>query len=286
MSLLSLSFTAPWVLLALAGAPLLYLLLRVTPPPPQRIAFPPLKLILDLKKPDATPARTPLWLLILRMALAALVVLAMAGPVLAPSGAPAGRNGPLLLLVDDGWPAASDWALRMSVSESRLDAAAREGRPAAILALSESPPEALAPQDAAGALERLRALKPKAFLPSREPALKTIAAFVKDHDSAQVVWVTDGMEDLDGHAFASKLADLAPDSEILRDRRAVQVIAGADNGAAAMDFRLARSAPVGPTLGRVRAYDGKGASLGDAEFDFADRLDARASFDLPVQLRN
>ena len=93
MSLFSLAFSSPLVLLALAGAPLLYLLLRVTPPPPRRIAFPPLKLILDLKKPDATPARTPLWLLILRMALAALVVLAMAGPMLSPSGAPARKAG-------------------------------------------------------------------------------------------------------------------------------------------------------------------------------------------------
>ena len=286
LSLSSLSFSAPWALLVLAGAPLLYLLLRVTPPPPQRIAFPPLKLILDLKKPDATPARTPLWLLILRMALAALAVLAMAGPVLTPSGAPAAKNGPLLLLIDDGWPAARDWTLRVQAAESRLEAAGREGQPAAVLAFSEPPAEALAAQDASAALARLRAIKPKAFLPARAAAFDAIAAFMKAHPDAQVVWLTDALEDADGAGFAAQLAALAPETEILRDPRPVQVIASADNGVAAMETRLVRSARGGAAAGRVRASDAKGASLGEADFDFGQDLTAKALFDLPVQLRN
>jgi hypothetical protein len=286
MSLFSLAFSAPWALLALAGAPLLYLLLRVTPPPPQRVAFPPLKLILDLKKPDATPARTPLWLLLLRMALAALVVLAMAGPVLTPKGAPALKSGPLLLLVDDGWTAASDWTLRLQAAESRLEAAARDGLPAAVLSFSEPPAEALNAQDASAALARLRALKPKAFLPSRAPSLAAIGAFLTANPTAQLVWLTDGLEDSDGASFAAQLAALAPDTEILRNPRPVQVIAGADNGATALEARLARSAPGGAATGRVRATDAKGASIGEAEFDFANTLAAKASFALPAALRN
>ena len=286
MSFLSLSFASPWLLLVLAGAPLLYLLLRVTPPPPRRVAFPPLRLILDLKKPDATPARTPLWLLILRMALAALAVLAMAGPMLTPRGAPGASSGPLLLLVDDGWPAAQDWSLRVEAAQSRLEAAARDGRPAAVLAFSEPPKEGVTAQDAAGALNRLRAFKPKAFLPARAPALETVSAFLKTHKSAQVVWLSDGLEDADGAVFAQKLAALAPGAEILRDPRGVRVVASADNGVATLDAHLARSMASGPAMGRVRAFDAKGASLGDADFDFADRLTAKASFDLPVQLRN
>ena len=286
MNLLSLSFASPWLLLVLAGAPLLYHLLRVTPPPPRRVAFPPLRLILDLKKPDATPARTPLWLLILRMALAALVVVAMAGPTLTPRGAQGVKGGPLLLLVDDGWPAASDWTTRIEAAQSRLEAAARDGRPAAVLAFSEPPAERLTAQDATGALNRLRAIKPKAFLPARVLAFGAISAFVKAHPSAQVVWLTDGLEDTDGAAFAGKLAALAPDGEILRDSRGVQVIAAADNGVGALEVHLVRSAALGPSNGRVRAYDAKGASLGEADFDFAKGLTGEASFDLPVQLRN
>ena len=41
-------FAAPWVLLALPALPLLWWLLRVTPPAPRRIAFPALRLLRDL----------------------------------------------------------------------------------------------------------------------------------------------------------------------------------------------------------------------------------------------
>lgn len=285
MSFLSLAFSEPWILLALAGAPLLYLLLRVTPPPPARVAFPPLKLILDLKKPDARPARTPLWLLLLRMALAALVVLAMAGPVLMPSGVPSANKGPLLLLVDDFWPAAPDWALRVKAAEARLEQQGRIGQPAAVMALSESaqPPQL---EEFSGAVAHLRALSPKPFLPARMPALGTIAQFLSANKQTQVVWLSDGLEESDGRKFVEKLAAMAPDMEVLHAPRAQRVVGGADNQAAAMEIHLLRAARRGDAKGKVRAFDAKGAPLGDAGFDFGAGLEAGAKLDLPIQLRN
>jgi hypothetical protein len=56
---LPLAFAAPMVLTALALLPALYLLLRITPPRPRQVAFPPLRLILDLPPREETPARTP-----------------------------------------------------------------------------------------------------------------------------------------------------------------------------------------------------------------------------------
>ncbi|MFM8990296.1 MAG: BatA domain-containing protein [Alphaproteobacteria bacterium] len=53
---------------------------------------------------EETPARTPWWLLLLRLAVAALVILALAHPILNPQARLAG-NGPLLVVVDDGWAA-------------------------------------------------------------------------------------------------------------------------------------------------------------------------------------
>ena len=74
MSLLAqLSFGAPWVLAALIGLPVLWWLLRVTPPQPRRIQFPPLRLLLGLKDEEQTPAHTPWWLLLLRLIAAALL---------------------------------------------------------------------------------------------------------------------------------------------------------------------------------------------------------------------
>ena len=79
---LPLAFTFPFVLAALAGLPLLYFLLRVTPPRPALVPFPPLRLILNLRPRTETASHTPWWLLLLRLAIAASLIFAMAGPVL------------------------------------------------------------------------------------------------------------------------------------------------------------------------------------------------------------
>ena len=81
---LPLAFTFPFVLAALAVLPLLYFLVRITPPHPVLVPFPPLRLILGLPPRNETALRTPWWLLLLRLAIAASLIFAMAGPVLNP----------------------------------------------------------------------------------------------------------------------------------------------------------------------------------------------------------
>ena len=48
MTLVPLAFSAPLALIGLALLPVIYYLLRITPPRPRQIPFPPLKLILDM----------------------------------------------------------------------------------------------------------------------------------------------------------------------------------------------------------------------------------------------
>src|ERR1700739_4636801 len=97
LSLGALAFASPWLLLGLAVLPVLWWLLRVTPPAPRRVRFPALRLLLGLAPREDTPAKTPLWLILMRMALIALVILALAHPLLNPSAQLAG-DGPLLLV--------------------------------------------------------------------------------------------------------------------------------------------------------------------------------------------
>src|ERR1700691_947415 len=94
-----LAFASPWILLGLAALPALWFLLRVTPPAPKRVPFPPLFLLFGLKPREETPARTPLWLILMRMALLALIVLALAHPLLNPSAGLTG-GGPIVIAVD------------------------------------------------------------------------------------------------------------------------------------------------------------------------------------------
>src|SRR5436305_5120330 len=107
-SLLQISFGAPLILAALAALPLLWWLLKVTPPLPRRTVFPPLKLLRGLEDEEQTPAATPWWLLLLRLLAAGLLIAALADPLLGNSPKLA-ANGPLVLVVDNGWTAARDW---------------------------------------------------------------------------------------------------------------------------------------------------------------------------------
>ena len=91
------AFAAPLALLGLLSLPVIWLLIRVTPPRPRKLPFPPLKIILDAERRDETPARTPWWLLALRLALAALACLAFAGPIWNPPVGASGGAGPLLI---------------------------------------------------------------------------------------------------------------------------------------------------------------------------------------------
>ena len=70
---LPLSFAEPLLLLGLLSLPVLWWLLRVMPPRPRRVEFPPTRLLFDIAPKEETPSRTPWWLTALRLLAAALV---------------------------------------------------------------------------------------------------------------------------------------------------------------------------------------------------------------------
>src|SRR6201991_2766527 len=103
---LPLSFAEPALLLGLLSLPVLWWLLRVMPPRPRRVEFPPTRLLFDIAPREETPSRTPWWLTALRLLAAALVILATAGPVWDRSEGIVRSDAPLVILLDDGWSAA------------------------------------------------------------------------------------------------------------------------------------------------------------------------------------
>ncbi|MEJ0094114.1 MAG: DUF4159 domain-containing protein [Methylocella sp.] len=279
-----LAFTVPLALCALVGLPLLYFLLRVTPPHPRQVPFPPLRLFLDLLPTSQTPRRTPWWLLALRLAIAACIIFAMAGPVLNPTPLAAGA-GPLLIVLDDGWPAAPAWERRLKAAAQRIDAAGRRSQPIAIVATSDGP-RAITPVDAGKALERLRAIKPAPYVPDRLPVLGAIERFIAAHPEPSIVWIADGIEAGHAREFAEKLAALSNQLSLVADAEAVRALAGPQNLAGGLEARVLRSAASGPEIGEVRALDVKGLAIGAAPFDFAAKTETVARFELPVELRD
>ena len=197
LTLGSLAFVSPWLLTALAALPIIWWLLRVTPPAPRRIAFPAIRLLLGLVPREETPARTPLWLILLRMALAALVIFAVAHPLLNPQPRLA-STGPLLLAIDDGWAAARDWPARQAAAGEILAEAEREDRQVVLLTTapvsSDEPAGVPAPLRAADARAAVQALLPKPWPVDRKNALARLeGATLPDDGSA--VWLSDGISE-------------------------------------------------------------------------------------------
>ncbi len=284
---LPLAFAAPFVLSALLVLPAFWYLLRLTPPRPREIAFPPLRLILDLQAREETPAHTPWWLLALRLLLAAFIIIAMAGPVWNPPPASLVARGPVLVLMDDGWTAAPDWAERVNAAAERMASANREGRPAALVALSEGAREIIA-QDSARVTERLRALKPVPYVADRRLALPAIEKFLSREKQAEIVWIADGLISGFADEFSRDLGTLAGANPVhlVRASRPLLAISSTENAAGALEVTLTRAQTQTPAAGQLRAFDKKGLAMGQGSFDFGASLEAKATFDLPIELRN
>jgi Domain of unknown function (DUF4159)/Aerotolerance regulator N-terminal len=285
---LPLTFTVPLVLTALAALPAIWLLLRITPPQPKRVDFPPLKILADLRPERETPARTPWWLLLLRLALAAFLILAAAGPIWNPMAAD-GSRAPLLLVLDNGFASAHDWRERMNLASERIEAAGREGRIVALVAAADGP-AAIEPSSPGTALERLRSIKPQPHLPDRQPHLDPIRRFLEATPDAEIVWISDGVAGVDGQGFVQGLAQMADGRRITvlkADRAPALALAGVENAVGQLNVRILRAEPNGRDSGTIRALDLKNLPLADARFTFgADATEATATIDVPTEIRN
>lgn len=284
-----LSFAEPALLFALVALPALWWLLRVIPPRPRRIAFPPTRLLLDIAPKDETPARTPWWLAALRLAIAALIMIAIAGPVLNPKSGVAHDSKPLVVLVDDGWSAAASWDARLRAADQLIADAEGDRRAVALVPLSE-PARDLTLVTAGVARVALRQLAPKPHATDRAETLPAISRLLNAAGGADIVWLSDGVDTGGGPRFIDGLAALANANALTiveGGTAPAHALAGAENAAARMSVQVLRAAASAPEAGLVRALDAKGAPIGEAHFQFAaEELETEASFALPVELRN
>ncbi len=192
----TLSFTYPWMLTGLLALPAIWLLLRLTPPRPQTVPFPPVSLLLGLRVNEKTPVRSPWWLTLLRVLVAAGVIAALAGPVIKPqSAANTAITQPLVVVVDNSWAAASRWARRQSFAEHLASAAEESGQTLYLIATAKPaiPLSPLTPEDFR---QRFASLAPEPFAAGRAAAAKQIEKELPaQRGKAPVAWLSDGIED-------------------------------------------------------------------------------------------
>ncbi|NNK65183.1 MAG: DUF4159 domain-containing protein [Rhodobacteraceae bacterium] len=191
LTLGTLGFTAPWLLLGLAALPILWFLLRAVPPAPIRRMFPAVTLLLGLEDEQTETDKTPWWLLLLRTLAIAAVIIGFAGPVLNPQTERTGA-GPLLVMIDGTWADARDWGQRIERLDMLLAEASRNGRPVAVVTLTDRPVGALPFQSADAWRARLPSLTPQPWVPVGEEVLAWWDS--AEADGFDTFWMSDGLD--------------------------------------------------------------------------------------------
>ncbi|HVZ51442.1 MAG TPA: DUF4159 domain-containing protein [Pseudolabrys sp.] len=286
---LPLAFAQPLVLLGLIGLPILWWLLRLVPPRPRQIDFPPTRLLFEIAPKEETPSRTPWWLTLLRLALAALVIIAAAGPLWNPPLAASNRGAPLLVLLDDGWPAAGAWDERLRTLDELIARAEADNRGVAVLPLSQSARD-ISLQTAGAARVQIKQLKPQPYAVDRSEALPLIERFLTNAPNVEVVWLSDGVDNGKGADFVAGLKRVIgnhPLTVVAGGIATPHALAAADNAAGALTVKVLRATAGPAENGMVNAIDLKGLPLGEAPFAFkAGERESEASINLPVEIRN
>jgi hypothetical protein len=284
------AFAAPGMLALLLALPVIYWLLRLIPPLPKLVRFPAIRLLIGLEPSEQTPMKMPWWLLLLRMLLAAALILAVAKPLLNPQAELPGK-GPLLLVIDDGWSSAPGWTTRIAHAERLIQRAERGGR---LVALAGTAPLPLdAPSIRHGALRPeeartiLRAFRPKPWPTDRAAAVADIDQMQLD-PGAYAVWLSDGLQDDGAEKLGERLGRFSGLEVVLPDPANAPLLLlppvaeGRD-----LKVRALRAVADGPRKTAIQAADDQGRTVARIEIDFpATELQGEGVLPTPPELRN
>ncbi len=287
---LPLGFTQPWLLLALLALPAVWWLLRVTPPAPVRQPYPPTRLLARLKGREDTPAHMPLWLLLLRLLILALVILAASGPVWNPRPL-LGSAATVVLVVDNGFETAADWPLRRQTLETLLARADREGREVVLITTA---PERAGIRIRRGTPARLlaqaRGLEPRPWPADRAAVARLVPEL--GVNSAEVHWIASPWaSDAEGREavaeLARALAALGPLTLYLPDDAPPLRLAPPQETPEGLTIRLERARATGAATYTVLAFGPEGEGLARLPLAFAaDARVATGRLALPLEVRN
>nr|MDQ2705213.1 BatA domain-containing protein [Pseudomonadota bacterium] len=290
MSWLPLSFGFPAILWGLLALPVIWWLLRLTPPKPQTEIFPPLKILARVLRKEETPHQSPWWLTLLRLLIAALVVLALAQPIWNPRERLPTGGAALALVIDNGWASARDWERRVATAERLIADAGATGSPVILAFTAEKPNAEIGPFDAAAALDKLNVAEPRPVPVDRQAIYARVSAALDQLPGASVAVLADGLAAPGDDAAFAALLGHAPASLLwaVPDRLDMVGLTAADNEVDG--FALSAIRPPGDPAPRqvtAGAYDEKGRRIADAVVSFGPGQTAGSGgMTVPFELRN
>lgn len=274
---------APLALLGLIALPVIWYILRATPPAPQDAPLPSLRLLDDVEPQDETPARTPWWILLIRILAAAAAIIGLAKPIYAPGVQATGEaSGPVLVVMDNGWTSTPRWSEMRSAASAALNGAGRDTAGHILLtaprSLNTDPAERLTRTELSA---RLDSLDPVSWGVDREDALERLDA--SGIQPGRILWVSDGLEPQSASDFADALAARAPLSVYAAPPRGPFAISGLVSQAdgAALTLHRVNTGDAAQTYVSALTLDGAALATAEAEFAVGETT-ATARFDVPA----
>ena len=132
-------FLYPWILLLALLMPILWWIMRITPPRAKTIIFPAFFLLKDLKGEASSTAHAPWWMVLLRTSLLLAFIIAFSEPIINPStDIVLPKKGTVLLVVDNNWASAFNWQQRISKVKDYINYAKINGNNVNIISTSKS----------------------------------------------------------------------------------------------------------------------------------------------------
>lgn len=296
----ALGFTSPFVLLALLALPLLWFLLKLTPPQPRRVLFPPLRLLLELKGTPESAANTPWWLLLIRLVLMCLLIVALAGPVWQPARdlIPT-KARQIAIILDTGWASGAIWTRQITSLQTLLDEAEQKNLPVLLITDQEGEIGPVQMDAANRVRERLAALAPQSW-PTSDTFLRdrVRASLTPLQKPTALYWLSAG---LDRPALRTELAKQSrtkpitgltlfmPDQALPRvrsvthDKGTLQILISRIPISA--DTNAKELLPL--SAHQLRLYDRQGRLLAEQPTAFAaGKTENTITLDLPLRLIN
>lgn len=292
-SLLSMTFSYPWILTALLGLPALYWLIKISPPSPKIIAFSAIQFLLPLKQREETTTSIPWWLLAIRLLIAFLIIVGLAGPKLdAPNEFR--PSGPAVIFIDNNWSTAPSWDKIETRLNQLLDLLKDQQQLVYLIPLSLQPPNhplqltALRPEDA---FNQVLTMQPTS-LPLDRGQIQSIIPELKKIVGVSFHWFSSGLEvtkhKQDSERLFSEISEIGPLTVYRADQIRFPLMISA------LEFQgkttiIPISKPVGSLLNKgtlvARADAGKILVQKDFSFD-GDQHKTLVSLTLPLQIRN
>lgn len=282
---LPLAFGAPLVLFALLALPIIWYLLRLTPPKPQQEIFPPTRILATLLKREETPAQSPWWLTLLRLTLAALVILAMSLPLWNPEEATLSGDGPITLIIDDGWASGQNWDERKQSATKLINEARDANRLVSIIRTTAADEATSGPANAEEALKIIDALVNRAIEPDHAATAKALANM---SDPGTIIFFSDGLTHENTEGLATAIGRFEGQKFIYQPAtRNLVAMTKISNDPDALRGQLNRVDASDELVLDLTAYDIKGIPVSRQTLSFASG-EKQTEFQLedPVELRN